>query len=98
MNDKTEVKTKLGGFDYSQGTAKGFTRQRDAGAVTPPIRVIQSNADMMESLYTKLIDRMAKMLRAHYKTHPSFVQDSVSSGFGPSFSREINNLNVLNEK
>jgi hypothetical protein len=98
MQDKTEVKTKLAGFDYSQGTAKGFARQRDAGSVTPPIRVIQSNAEMMEGIYTRLIDRMAKILRGHYKSHPSFVADSISSGFGPSFSRDINNLNVMNEK
>lgn len=98
MQDKTEVKTKLAGFDYSQGTAKGFARQRDAGAVTPPIRVIQSNAEMMEGIYTRLIDKMAKILRAHYKSHPSYVSDSISSGFGPSFSRDINDLNVISEK
>lgn len=98
MKQKLEVKTKLGGFDYSQGTAKGFTRQRDAGAVTPPIRVIQSNAEMMEVIYTRLIDRMARILRSHYKGHPSYVSDSISSGFGPSFSREINELDAINEK
>lgn len=98
MPDKIEVKTKLGGFDYSQGTAKGFTRQRDAGAVTPPIRVIQSNAELMQSLYARIIDKMAKILHAHYKGHPSFVSDSISPGFGPAFLREINNLSVLSEK